>query len=37
MIEIGRGLQALGVNHFLHLARRHVADVRSAGVDLFCL
>ncbi len=37
VIEVCRRLQAPGVNHFLHLARRHVADVGSAGVDLFCL
>src|SRR6185369_14187419 len=37
MTEIRGGPQSPRVDHFLHLARRHVADVRSAGVDLLRL
>jgi hypothetical protein len=34
MTEIRGGAQSLRVDHILQFARRYVADVRSAGVDL---
>src|SRR6185369_2948898 len=34
MTEIGGGSQSVGVNHLLHFARGHVADVRGARVDM---
>jgi hypothetical protein len=37
MIEIRRGLESLRVDYLFEFARGHVADVRSAGVDLFGL
>src|SRR4029078_4064108 len=37
MTEIRGGPQSPRVDHFLHFARRHVADVRSAGFDLLRL
>ncbi len=37
VIEIRSGLKSLRVHYFFEFARRHVANVRSAGVDLFGL